>query len=51
MAKTKLKDKGVRPAAELTFEQALAELEQIVGQLEAGTPALDEALTLFERGQ
>ncbi len=41
----------------LTYEQALAELEQIVASLEASTPveenklSLDEALALFERGQ
>jgi len=51
MAKTRLKDKSSRPPAEMSFEQALAELEQIVAQLEAGQPALDEALAMFERGQ
>ncbi len=41
----------------LTYEQALAELEQIVASLEASTPveenklSLDEAMALFERGQ
>jgi exodeoxyribonuclease VII small subunit len=35
----------------LSFEQALAELEQIIDQLESGQLALDEALALFERGQ
>jgi exodeoxyribonuclease VII small subunit len=36
---------------ELTFEQALRELETIVGQLESGNLTLEESLTLFERGQ
>ncbi|MFQ5419857.1 MAG: exodeoxyribonuclease VII small subunit [Anaerolineae bacterium] len=36
---------------ELTFETALAELEQIVGKLEAGELTLEESLALFERGQ
>ena len=36
---------------ELTFEAALAELESIVSKLEAGELALEESLTLFERGQ
>ncbi len=36
---------------ELTFETALAELEQIVAKLEAGEMTLEESLTLFERGQ
>jgi exodeoxyribonuclease VII small subunit len=35
----------------LSFEEALNELEQIVEQLESGDLALEESLTLFERGQ
>ena len=35
---------------ELTFEAALAQLEEIVGKLEAGDLPLDEALSLFEQG-
>jgi exodeoxyribonuclease VII small subunit len=33
------------------FEEALAELETIVGQLEMGELTLEEALMAFERGQ
>jgi exodeoxyribonuclease VII small subunit len=36
---------------ELTFEEALAELETIVAKLETGELTLDASLTLFERGQ
>jgi len=36
---------------ELTFETAVAELEQIVSRLEAGELTLEESLALFERGQ
>ena len=36
---------------ELTFEQAQAELEQIVERLEQGQATLDEALQLWERGE
>jgi exodeoxyribonuclease VII small subunit len=36
---------------ERTFEQAQAELEQIVEQLERGQAPLDEALKLWERGE
>ena len=36
---------------ELTFEEALAELETIVSQLETGQLALEATLSLFERGQ
>ncbi len=37
-------------AAELTFEQALASLDQTVRALEAGDLPLDEATRLYERG-
>jgi exodeoxyribonuclease VII small subunit len=36
---------------ELTFEQAQAELEQIVERLERGQVPLDEAIALWERGE
>ena len=36
---------------EMTFEAALAQLEEIVAKLEAGDLPLDDALALFERGQ
>lgn len=37
--------------AEPSFEQAQAELEQIVERLERGQTPLDEALKLWERGE
>ncbi|HEX6664252.1 MAG TPA: exodeoxyribonuclease VII small subunit [Gaiellaceae bacterium] len=37
--------------AEPTFEEALRELEQIVERLEHGDAGLDEAITLWERGE
>ena len=36
--------------AVLSFEQALAELERIVGQLESGQAPLEESIALYERG-
>lgn len=36
--------------SELTFEQAIARLEQIVTTLEGGRCSLDESLALFEEG-
>ncbi len=36
---------------QLSYEQAFAELEQIVNRLESETLNLDESLTLYERGQ
>ena len=38
-------------ATEPTFEQAQAELEQIVARLEQGEASLDEAIALWERGE
>jgi len=37
--------------AEQTFEEAQAELEQIVERLERGQVPLDEAIALWERGE
>ncbi len=39
------------PAEDLSYEQALAELEAIVTSLEANKLPLDESMALFERGQ
>jgi exodeoxyribonuclease VII small subunit len=36
--------------ATLSFEQALAELEQIVGRLETGQAPLEESLEIYKRG-
>ncbi len=37
--------------SEMSFEQALAQLEEIVRKLESGALSLDESLELYERGQ
>jgi len=40
------------PAIEkMTFEQALAELETIVGKLERGDVPLEESIRIYERGE
>ena len=36
---------------EMPFEAALAELEQIVDQLEKGAVSLDNSIKLYERGE
>ena len=36
--------------AALSFENALAELEQIVQKLESGQAALEDSIALYERG-
>ena len=44
-------DPGVSPdIAAMSFEDALAELEQIVRRLEGGQVKLDEAIMSYERG-
>jgi exodeoxyribonuclease VII small subunit len=45
-------DDSVEPAEidAMSFEDALAELEQIVRRLEAGQVKLDEAIRCYERG-
>jgi exodeoxyribonuclease VII small subunit len=37
--------------ASLTFEKALAELEQIVRSLEGGNVPLEESITIYARGE
>lgn len=39
-----------RPVAEMSFEDALRELEEVVGKLERGEVPLDESIALYERG-
>jgi exodeoxyribonuclease VII small subunit len=39
------------PVKDLSYEQALAELEAIIASLESGNLQLDETMTLYERGQ
>jgi exodeoxyribonuclease VII small subunit len=36
--------------AEMSFEDALRELEHVVGKLERGEVPLDESIALYERG-
>ena len=43
--------KSEKPVEELTYEEALAELEVIVASLDGGQSQLEEAIKLFERGQ
>ncbi len=48
MAKTKPTQK---PVEELSYEEALAELESIVEALEGEQSPLEDSMKLFERGQ
>jgi len=43
--------KTEKPVQELAYEEALAELEEIVSALEGEQNQLDDAIKLFERGQ
>lgn len=38
------------PVEKMSFEQAMKELEAVVDQLERGDVALDQSITLYERG-
>jgi exodeoxyribonuclease VII small subunit len=40
-----------KPVEKLTYEQAMAEMEEIIQKMENEQQALEEALALFERGQ
>ena len=40
-----------RPVSELTFEEAIEELERLVKRLEAEQVPLDESIRLYERGE
>ncbi|MDO9639317.1 MAG: exodeoxyribonuclease VII small subunit [Pseudotabrizicola sp.] len=39
-----------KPVSGMSFEEAMAALEQVVGQLERGDVALDASIALYERG-
>ena len=39
-----------RPVEELSFEEAMRELEATVGKLETGEASLEESIALYERG-
>jgi exodeoxyribonuclease VII small subunit len=39
-----------KPVETLSFEDALKELESVVGRLERGDVALEESIALYERG-
>ena len=52
MSPSKSKSKeGQKPVEELSYEQAFDELESIVSSLESNKLSLDEAMSLYERGQ
>ena len=38
------------PIPEMSFEQALAELERVVSSLEGGSIPLEDSIALYERG-
>jgi len=38
------------PVEKMSFEQAMKELESVVDRLERGEVALEESITLYERG-
>jgi len=40
-----------RPVAEMSFEEAMAELETVVERLEGGDVPLEQSIALYERGE
>ena len=38
------------PISEMTFEQAMSELERIVTELERGDVPLEDSISLYEKG-
>jgi exodeoxyribonuclease VII small subunit len=46
-----LSSEELAPVEQLSYEQALSELEALVLDLESEEHALEEALAIFERGQ
>ena len=39
-----------KPVQDMSFEEAMKELEAVVGQLERGDVVLDQSIALYERG-
>lgn len=39
-----------RPVQEMSFEEAIKELEEVVNRLDSGDVPLDASITLYERG-
>jgi exodeoxyribonuclease VII small subunit len=39
-----------KAVADMSFEEAMAELERVVGQLESGSVELERSIALYERG-
>ncbi|MCF6444526.1 exodeoxyribonuclease VII small subunit [Nereida sp. MMG025] len=39
-----------KPVTEMSFEEAIAELERVVSQLDSGSVELDASIKLYERG-
>jgi exodeoxyribonuclease VII small subunit len=45
-----MSDTKAKPVDKMSFEEALAELEGIVRQLEAGEVELEKSIAIYERG-
>ena len=40
-----------KPIEDMSFEEAMSELERVVSQLEGGQAPLDQSISLYERGE
>ena len=50
MARTKDDPAGGTPPKDMSFEEAMTELERIVDDLEKGNVGLEQSIALYERG-
>ena len=50
MAENRTADAKLRAIASMTFEEALAELQELVKRLERGDNKLEDAISAYERG-
>ena len=42
---------NMKPVEEMSFEEAVAELERIVSELERGSVPLEKSIAIYERGE
>ena len=45
-----MSDGDEKPVGKMSFEEAMQELEQVVGRLETGQVPLEDSIKLYERG-
>ncbi len=46
-----MSEEKAKPVEEMSFEEAVAELEKIVAELERGSVPLEQSIAIYERGE